>query len=302
MGFEIEDVDIVKLQISKIKACNRNKKINQIIECLETDDYENGIQKIKKYIEKKASLTKYIDKELSTLRLELNGLNKHLAEKESQKIECQILIDKFHFAYTIALGEYLQKILKIKTELSKIHFTQNPDNISHKKKFEKAQQRYESFTKEHKKRFEDKKNEISNEDKTELKRLYIEAAKMCHPDAVSSNKEKAEEIFKKLSVARENNDLNAVREIYEILKGGDAFGINSETIEDKVLLKEKIVVLKEKIADIEKEIQEIREDDTYLLIINLDNWDDYFSKVKEQLEKELSELKKQFDAEISLFQ
>ncbi|MBF0234824.1 MAG: hypothetical protein HQK65_17565 [Desulfamplus sp.] len=302
MGVEIEDIDLIKLQIAKIKTFNRNKKINQIIECLETDDYANGIKYIEIFIESKASLTKYIDKELSILRLELKQLNIQLAEKEAQKIECQIFINKFHSDYTFALGDYLQEILKIKKELARNCLAQNPDDQLHKQEYEQAQQRYKFFNKEFKEIIDDKKNELSNDEKAELKRLYIESAKMCHPDAVNSNKMKAEEIFKKLSEARENNDLNSVREIYESLKRGDAFGIDSETIEDKALLKEKIVVLKEKISNIEKEIREIQEDDTYKLIIGIDNWDNYFVEVKKQLEKELSDLKKQYETKISLFQ
>lgn len=294
-GIAIEEVDLVELQIAKLKPIKIDATISQIIESLEKRDYANAVKAINEYISNNTSVTVYVDSELSALRLELKLLNEKLATTETQKIEHLMLIDSFYKGYTIALGDYIQKILDVKKQIAQKKFELNPEKESNKEEYERAEEKYQSFEKEFKKTVEEKTPELSSEDKAELKKLYLESAKMCHPDAVSENKEKAEEVFKKLNEARKRNDLKAVREIYESLKRGDAFDVDSEKIDDKELLKEKIASLKNKIAEIEQEIADIVEDSTYKLIVSLDDWDDYFDDLKEQLEDELLELQLQLD-------
>ncbi|MBF0377344.1 MAG: DnaJ domain-containing protein [Desulfamplus sp.] len=294
-GIAIEEVDLIELQIVKLKSLKIDDAILEIIESLEKRDYAQAVKAINEYIYNNTSVTVYVDSELSALRLELKLLNEKLAKTETQKIEYLMLIDSFYKGYTIALGDYIQNILDVKKQIAQKQFELNPEKESNKEEYEQAEEKYQSFEKEFKKTVEEKTPELSSEDKAELKKLYLESAKMCHPDAVSENKEKAEEVFKKLNEAREKNDLKTVREIYESLKRGDAFGVDSEKIDDKELLKEKIDSLKNKIAEIEKEIADIFEDSTYKLIVSLDDWDDYFDDLKKQLENELLELQLQRD-------
>ena len=78
------------------------------------------------------------------------------------------------------------------------------------------------------------------------------------------------------------------------MENGTSFELSSETIEDKELLKQKINEYKQNIKDIESELIEIKEHETYQTIAELDSWDEYFEKLKNELELEKDKLGKEY--------
>jgi chromosome segregation ATPase len=159
------------------------------------------------------------------------------------------------------------------------------------KEYEEAKQEYEEFSYEHEELKKEDIFELSDEEAMELKQAYRKASKLCHPDIVIIElKEQAQNLFIELNSAYSKKDLQKVKEILLSLDNGHRFDIASDTITDKVLLKSKIAKLRDTISAIEKEIDEIITDDTFLIIDKIENWDEYFSDVKEQLQEELDNL------------
>ena len=68
------------------------------------------------------------------------------------------------------------------------------------------------------------------------------------------------------------------------------FNIASDTITDKELLKSKIAKLRDTIILTEQEIDEIITDETFEIINEIEDWDEYFKDIKEQLQEELDNL------------
>ncbi len=64
----------------------------------------------------------------------------------------------------------------------------------------------------------------------------------------------------------------------------------SDIITEKEKLIASIATLKAKIKTLESEILSIKQSDTYKTINSIDDWDSYFRKKKEILEKELHNL------------
>ena len=167
------------------------------------------------------------------------------------------------------------------------------EDESIEKEYEEVNNHYEEFESEYehiKKAFE---NSIilNDEEKKELKSLYKQAARLCHPDIVPDElKEKAHELMQKLNDAYSKKDLSKVKEILHSLQNGTSFEVSSETIEDKELLRAKIKEYLKNIETIKSEIEDIKEDETYQTIAELDDWDEYFEELKGGLEIEKERL------------
>ena len=172
------------------------------------------------------------------------------------------------------------------------------EDESIKDEFEEAKSFYENFEDE----FEDIKEkqkdiiELNEEDKKELKNLFRKAAKLCHPDIVADeHREKAHQIMQELNEAYSKQDLNKVRTILNSLESGFGFETTSDSIDDKELLKIKIIEFEESIRELKTEIEAIKEDDTYQVVSEIENWDEYFEELKSELEKEKIKLENEIN-------
>lgn len=182
--------------------------------------------------------------------------------------------------------EKLENDLKIQEENLKTtkDFIEN-DEI--KQEYEKANENYEEFQSKYE-IIKDKQRNIINlseEEKFELKKVFRKAAKLCHPDLViDENKEKAHEIMQEINDAYSKQDLNKIKTILNSLENGFEFEIASDKINDKELLKLRIKEFEDNIENLKSEIESIKQDDSYQIIINLENWNDYFNELKITLE------------------
>ncbi len=102
-------------------------------------------------------------------------------------------------------------------------------------------------------------------------------------------KERAQEIFVELNHAYEKNDLQAVQNILKQLQNG-VFKAKSDTVNQKDELQAEIATLKAKIAQLEQQICAIKDSESYQEIIQIDDWQQYFSEVKVQLQDEIVRL------------
>ena len=127
---------------------------------------------------------------------------------------------------------------------------------------------------------------------TELKKKFLTATLLCHPDKVDDKfKDAAINIFIELKAAYEMNDLNKVTEIFDTLEKGNLFRSGSGIFSEKdILLEErnKLFVQKERL---ESEVHDIWQSDTFSTVIKINSWDDYFKKKRTLLEQELQDLR-----------
>jgi curved DNA-binding protein CbpA len=161
-----------------------------------------------------------------------------------------------------------------------------------KQKFDEAEKDYEQYNQQFEKEKEKKQFELTDEEKKELKTKFRKATFLCHPDKVNDEfKEAAQKIFIELRAAYEANDLKKVTEILNDLEKGNYFKTKSETIAEKDKLKVEVAKLKGKIRTLEEEIIAIKGSETFMKIIDINDWDEYFNRTKEKLQLELEELK-----------
>ena len=129
--------------------------------------------------------------------------------------------------------------------------------------------------------------ELKDEDIKELKIMWKKACRLCHPDIVTDElKEKANEIMQSLNHAYSRRDINKVKQILLNLENGLVFEVSSDKIDNKEILKSKIEEFRQSIIHIQEEIENIKSDDTFKTISNLENWDEYFEELKNELKVE----------------
>jgi len=113
---------------------------------------------------------------------------------------------------------------------------------------------------------------------------------MCHPDVVAQEfKDEATKLFARLSEANEKNDIPAVKNIYKQLQKG-IFAPMSATVSDAQKLHKQVVRIRGKAKDLAIAIFAIRTAEAYRKVIAIEDWDEYFAKLKRQLQTELESL------------
>lgn len=272
-----------------------------ILEALQSQNYAQAQQSINQLLNEQTQVSVYIDTESESLRFELAALEKKMAELQYQKDNCIQAINQFGMLYYAHLGQRLQQILQLHVKIS--HFYTQQEGLSeqeqHKaqQQFQEAQQQFQDFQQESQQQ-QDKipAQQLDEEDLKRLKNAYRRASRLCHPDMVAEDlKEQAKVIFQELADAYQQQDVETVERIFVSLQIGGMFGVVSEKISDKEVLKQHIQNLRQSIMMIQNEIQEWEQDETYQLIQSLaGEYDEYFAQMAQELDQELIWLNKKW--------
>ena len=201
-----------------------------------------------------------------------------------------------------AYNEIKEELEKLENELilqeEKLEKTEEEliENEIFEEEYEEAKATYEQFDDEYEHIKDTQKDviKLDEEQLKELKILYKKAAKLCHPDIVADElKEKAHEIMQSLNDAYSKKNIEQVKKILLSLENGTTFKTVSSDIEDKELLLNKIKEFEQNISDLKDEIKTLKDDDTFTTILQLDNWDEYFEELKNELTEQKDNLEKE---------
>ena len=206
---------------------------------------------------------------------------------ENEKSSIEKLISDFVHSYTIKFGELILKILNLKKErLAK----EGKEKKS--KEYEDAERSYKEKEKEINEEKDKNIEELNDTEKEELKQKYRKAVVLCHPDKFTDDetKAKAHKIFIELQDAYSKNDLNRIKEILEKLENGIYDIGESEKINKRESLIQRLNYLKERVALLNIQIEKYRKEKTYRNIISIKNMDTFFQEEKERLEAELKDI------------
>ena len=277
----MEENDLIVMQVKKIKTLSFiDNSLQHILDLISVNKFENVIQLIEQYKQDRTSLTIYEDPQVLGLKLELKLLENKLNELTDTKAELDRVLNEFNNQYFHFLGAVIENILKIKAELC-------DDNEKNE-----AKKEYDDFHQGYEKQLQNAIQNLTDIEKIELKKTYRQASSLCHPDKLDESfKKEGEEFFKELNLAYTHQDLNRVKQILAMLEAGKPFSNTSDTINDKAMLQIKITSLRERILNLEHEIWTIEHDENYLHILSIDNREEYFHKLKQELEQELSHLR-----------
>ncbi len=283
----LEDLDDLKREVQKMKVFSFNPLIQEIIINIENKSYASAIKQIQEFVNRHKQLALWNNPEISALKLEINILENQLNAFANEKIEVDKKLYEFENKHYRVLGDLIVKILRLR----KLKFKDENE------KFKEAEKDEKEYNEQYK--VEKGKNifDISIKERKLLKKKWREASFLCHPDKLINEEPKvkleAEAVFKDLNEAYSKNDLVLVSEILKNLKSDKLIFLKKSQITEKERLKSTINSLKRKIEEIQREIIQIRESETYKLIENIEDLNEYFNNQKVLLEKELELLIKE---------
>jgi len=261
-----------------------NLKFSALLDEILNLKEENVYKKIELYKLKKEKLLKD------------ENIFKNLEEKR-YKIQAQI--DKIK--HNIKLDNYTQedeiRLEELKIALnevnSQIDFINKEKNLIQREDFEKLEEELYEAKNDKEEFYEDIKEaqkieKLNENDKKELKTIYIKISKLIHPDVVDElHKKEAQEIMAQVNEFYRLHQLDKLKEIYFKIQQKH-FIFNSDILEAEEILQQEIYRMKDKIVEIQKEIDEIQANEIFDII---ENKEKYFIQIKESLEKRLADLK-----------
>lgn len=285
----LEDIEDIKSTSNKLKQYDFNTELNEILEFLHKEEFSKAISKIQKFILAYNQLLIWIDPEIAALKLEIKNLENQLNAFDNEKIELEKLLSDFQHRHSKELGKIILQVLNLR----KLIYKDQPEK---QKEAEKDAKEYQEQLNNEKEKI---LHEITNEEKIELKKKYRKASMLCHPDKFVNESEAikklAEEVFKDLNQANEQNDISRVREILNNLENGILARTEGLKLNDKSLLKSTVIKLKDKAKKLKKEIISIKESSTYITVSEIVDINLYLKDIKTKLEAELEFLQSKIE-------
>jgi len=276
----LEEEEEIIINVDKLKQLPLNEELQKIIVLLDQSSYGKAIKNIEEFLNSHHQVAFYIDPEIEALRFEAKSLERQIQELSNEKAELDKVVHEFGVRHNHELGKLIIKILQYRKKQSE----GTPQ-------YEEAEKEYKDFYTNYQVTKDEKIAILTEEEQKELKACYRKASKLCHPDVVNeSQKKAAHRIFMELNVAYKKNDLKRVIEILESLQQGKAFTSKADTANEKLTLQAELERLRKRLHELNKDIIEIKTSETYQSIININDWDEYFAKTKQELQGQLNEL------------
>ncbi len=290
---EDKEVQALKLELKILEK--KLQEISEVFNSFLNDINEFNIQYnlylgdiIRKILKKKEELLQENIREkqenFDELKTEYDAFKKEINDLEKELED----LDEFDDAY----DETYEELYKRKEELHKKRkeTREAKDTLENDESFqeyEEVKEDYEEFSKEYDEIVSKEHYILDVEELNELKKLFRKASRLCHPDITTDEfKEQAHDVMAELNEAYAQKDLQKVKDILYSLESGTVFEVASDKINDKELLKAKIVEIRKKSDMTIVELEKLKEDETFIIIQEIDDWDDYFKEAKKQLEAE----------------
>lgn len=282
----LEDDEDIERESRKLSVYQFQQDIDQIIRALSQNAFSQAVELIDAFIKRNHQIVVYGEVDIAALKLEIRHLEHQLNAYDDEKTELEKTLMLFQHRHTKELGQYISRLL----HLRKLKFVWDDE------KFAEAEQDEREY---HQQLEEENAKEIqtlNEDDQKALKRAYKKASILCHPDKVAEEmKEDATETFTKLKQAYEENNLDLVQEILDDLEQGKFFKSRTASISEKEKLQLEIQRLREKIQVLEAEIYAIKESEEYQTISEIEDWDEYFDHIREQLKGEIERIETELD-------
>ncbi len=290
---DIEDDDDIALQLAKLKKIippddSAFLEPLAIIDTIENGNYTGALNQLNRYVNAHKQVATYIDPEVPALKIELSALEMQIEALQAEKADAEKALFNYHYRYNVELGELVRRVLKLRAEKIKAEAQEQPEKRA---EYEEAQQDADNFEQDYEQSLQQQQFRITEAEQLELKALFRACSKICHPDLVLApeQKEQASAIQAQLNEAYAQNDIEAVRKLHEQLKSGIFTPLNMAA-SDAQRLHQHVVLLRGRVRELSVTIYELRNSTPYRKIASIENMDEHFAILKQQLEAELAYL------------
>jgi hypothetical protein len=291
---DLGDVELVSVAASRLNEHQQEPAICEIQVALRDHRYADAARMIEKLLSDGTRLAQWIDPEIVLLEAEYELLSTELADLESEQAELAHHLSRYQAAFHESLGERLARLLKLRMRKLLRESKSKPEK---KSSYKQAKKDFEDFKKEQETRREMGARtewKLSEEEQKELKRLFRQGSKLCHPDLVAAeHKEPAARMFMELRKAYDEGDLLRIRHLVERCEAGlfDSTQSDSDQSErKKQRLRAQIAGIREALDRVRQDIQTIQESNTYQVMTQQPDWEALFAQQAELLDQEIEHL------------
>lgn len=253
------------------------KEMAKLVSDSKSEAYRSLLKEIKEHKKKTSDLKKQI------IDLEEALETVEIFSDEYEELQSQIeeLTDELT-TEDKALKSVYQQAKKEKEYLDKDKTSQE---------YKEAEEDFESFNAEHEEVKAESVEELSANEKKELKKLYRKLSKLCHPDLVNQEfKKRATELMVEVNKAYKGKSITRLKKLLLIIENGNELSCASDTSVTKEELKLNVSALKRLYTEVTLELSVLQASETFILINNQDDWMSYFNELKKQLQQTLEEL------------
>ncbi|BBT72939.1 MULTISPECIES: J domain-containing protein [Enterobacteriaceae] len=299
-AIELEDDEIIASQISHLKYDIDDPAIDAIIQALETRRYGEAMNAIVSWLQSQRTMTHWQDPRIAASKLELKALETQLQALIDARNARLSRLDEFNDLYMQHLGHLMAEVLRLRKLLAEASLRRQAemnlhDDASERRARDEAREQYETWRDQQQKaeKRRERQENMAQEDRQELKRLWRQASKLCHPDLVDDAlKAEANEMMAQLNQARQRGDLTAIRNLLAQLMRQHEPMMASERLNDLTLLLRKISATQQQIASLQAEMLALEKEKSWLLVSTLADPQAYFRQQEKALSNTIATLRK----------
>lgn len=265
-----------------------HQEVSTIVELLKIAEYDKAVTEMIFFERQNTVLIDITAIEKQQLINQINLISYQLEFLEVKKADVEKLLELFNHRYILELNPLISKILQLKRnihkKLERFGFVDE--------EFEKVDEEFHRTNEEYAREIEMELPELNEVEARNIKELYRNASKYCHPDSlkcVFDDKVKAAQVFSVLTDAYKSNNLETVKKIHDdLISQNPSFDLTLESELEKLRLR--FESLKEKYTRLKNELEIILCSEEHEMVMSIENWDSYFDEQKIELEKEYQSL------------
>ena len=238
-------------------------RLAAVLAALRAHRYAEAIDLLQAFVAAHAQVRAWEDPRRAALALEIRRLETELLALEAEQAEAGRLLTAFELWHQRELGELLQEVLALRRDVAR-HARQQ--SAYAEREYQRAEQRYQQQThdREQAQAVAAHTFTLDAEGRAALKKLYREAAQLCHPDRVAAaHQSAATAAFQQVLSAYQRQDVAALQaQLLDLRRGIFTAAPVPDSVE---LLRARRNALAARHAALLRELAELRASEAYAL-------------------------------------
>ncbi|AMR26383.1 hypothetical protein A0257_04205 [Hymenobacter psoromatis] len=186
-------------------------RLAAVLAALRAHRYAEGTALLRAFVAAHAQVRRWEDPQLAALQLEIRRLEAELLALEAERAEAGRLLLAFEQWHQRELGALLQAVLALRRDVARCHRQESAYSES---EYQRAEQRYQqqAHAREQAQTTAAHTFALDADGRATLKKLYREAAQLCHPDRIApAHQRAATEAFQQVLSAYQRQDVAGLR-------------------------------------------------------------------------------------------
>lgn len=237
-------------------------RLAALLTALRAHRYAEATARLQEFVAAYAQIRVWEDPLLPALQLEIRLLEAELLALEAERTEASRLLMEFELWHQRELGELLQEVLALRRDVAR--FTRKESAYS-ESEYQRAKQRYQQQAQDREQAQEVAAHTFALDDtgRATLKKLYREAAQLCHPDRVAAAyQQEATQVFQQVQNAYQHQNISAIQaQLLNLRKGLFTAATTALTSVETLGLRRDALAAKH--AELLRELTELRTAEAY---------------------------------------